>query len=252
MEKIFSKTTGLTEKPFTYCPGCQHGIIHRIIGECLEELNIVDESISIASVGCSVMSYDNFACNSVQASHGRAPAVATGLKRTNPDKMVFTYQGDGDFASIGMGEAIHAAGRGENVTLILVNNAIYGMTGGQMAPTTLIGQKTTTSPTGRKEDGQGLPLKVSELFGQIPSVNYVERTAAYTPAQIRATKKSIKKAFQNQLDGKGFSLVEILSTCSIGWGMTPTESIDWAQENMINYFPLGVIKDEGEIKWQIK
>ena len=248
MEKIFSKTTGLTEKPFTYCPGCQHGIIHRIIGECLEELNIVDESISIASVGCSVMSYDNFACNSVQASHGRAPAVATGLKRTNPDKMVFTYQGDGDFASIGMGEAIHAAGRGENVTLILVNNAIYGMTGGQMAPTTLIGQKTTTSPTGRTEAGQGLPIKVCELFAQIPSSVYVERTAAYSPAQIRNTKKAIKKAFQNQIDGKGFSLVEVLSTCSIGWGQTPQESLDWAQENMINYFPLGLVKDEGEIK----
>ena len=247
MEKVFEKTKGLTDKELTYCPGCTHGIIHRLVAEVLEELGVVDKTVAIASVGCSVMSYDFFNCDTQQAAHGRAPAVATGVKRTNPENIVFTYQGDGDLASIGIAEAIHAAGRGENITVIFVNNAIYGMTGGQMAPTTLIGQKTTTSPFGRDENKQGMPLKISEMFSQIPSTEFIARSSVHNPAGVRKTKQLIKEAFQNQIDGKGFSLVEVLSTCSIGWGMTPTNALGWLEENMIPYYPLGVYKRDGEV-----
>jgi 2-oxoglutarate ferredoxin oxidoreductase subunit beta len=247
MEKVFTKTKGLTDKELTYCPGCTHGIIHRLVAEVLEELDIIDKSVAIASVGCSVMSYDFFNCDTQQAAHGRAPAVATGVKRTNPDRIVFTYQGDGDLASIGIAEAVHAAGRGENITVIFVNNAIYGMTGGQMAPTTLLGQKTTTSPFGREEARQGSPLRISEMFSQIPSTEFIARSSTHNPAAVRKTKQLIKQAFQNQIDGKGFSMVEVLSTCSIGWGMTPTDSLTWLEENMIPYYPLGTYKKDGVV-----
>ena len=241
-EMIYEKSKGLTDLPFTYCPGCSHGIIHKIVAEVLVDLGVLDSSILVASVGCSVFSYEFFNCDGVQAAHGRAPAVATGIKRTKPDKIVFTYQGDGDLASIGTAEIIHAAHRNENFTVIFVNNAIYGMTGGQMAPTSLIGQKTTTTPRGRQENGQGLPLKVSEMLAQIPSVAYIERVSSHDVKHIRKAKKAIKKAFQNQLNGKGFSMVEILASCNIGMGMTPQEAMDFVGTQMVEYYPLGVYK----------
>ncbi len=242
-EFLYKKSSGLTDKKFTYCPGCTHGIIHKLVAEVLVELGVLGDAIGISPVGCSVLAYDFFNCDMHQASHGRAPAVATGIKRGRPDKIVFTYQGDGDLASIGTSEIIHAAHRGENITVIFINNAIYGMTGGQMAPTTLIGQKTSTSPYGRVEGQAGLPLLMSEMLATIPSSQYIERTAAYDVAGIRKTKKAIKKAFQNQIDGKGFSCVEILSTCNIGWGMSPNDANKWGKEHMLKYFPLGVTKD---------
>lgn len=243
MTKLFEKTRGLTDKELSYCPGCTHGVIHRLVAESLEELGLLDDSILVASVGCSVLSYQFFNCDAVQAAHGRAPAVATGLKRTNPNKTVFTYQGDGDLASIGMAEIIHAAGRGENITVIFVNNAIYGMTGGQMAPTTLINQKTTTSPYGRSQMTQGMPLKMSEIIAQVPSAGYVERVSTHNPAHVRKAKMAIKKAFDRQKNNKGFSMVEVLSTCNIGWGMTPVEALKHVETSMVPYFPLGVYKE---------
>ena len=241
--KVFSRTKGFTDKQTHYCPGCTHGIIHRLVAEVVEELGALDMAVGIASVGCSVVNYDYFNCDMQQASHGRAPAVATGVKRVNPDNIVFTYQGDGDLASIGTAEAIHVAHRNENITVIFVNNAIYGMTGGQMAPTTMPGQKTTTSQSGRDPLTAGMPLKMSEIMGQIPGAYYVERVSVHTPKHVLKAKKAVKKAFQNQIDGKGFSMVEFVSTCPVGWKMTPVDSTKWLEDNMIPYYPLGVIKD---------
>jgi len=241
------KTRGLTDAVLSYCPGCTHGIIHKLVAECLVELDILEKTIAIASVGCSVLAYDYFNCDAIQAAHGRAPAVATGAKRTNPDKIVFTYQGDGDLAAIGMTEIVHAAHRGENITVIFVNNAIYGMTGGQMAPTTLGGMKTTTSRAGREIAETGRPIKVSEMLAIIPSVAYIERTSVHDVAHIDKTKKAIKKAFENQMGGKGFSMIEVLATCSIGWNLSPVEVMKFVASDMIPYFPLGVYKDSRDL-----
>jgi len=248
MAVVFKRTEGLTETPFHYCPGCTHGVIHRLVGEVLEELGVLGESIGVAPVGCSVLAYDYFNCDMHEAAHGRAPAVATGVKRVHPDKVVFTYQGDGDLASIGTAEIVHAAHRSENITTIFVNNAIYGMTGGQMAPTTLPGQKATTSPYGRDPKLTGMPLKVSEMLSTIPGASYVERVSVHNPANIRKTKKAIKKAFECQLAGKGFSIVEVLSTCPTNWGLTPVESLKWLEENMLPYYPLGNFRTPEEVK----
>ncbi|MCL1924438.1 MAG: thiamine pyrophosphate-dependent enzyme [Defluviitaleaceae bacterium] len=243
---VYQKTEGLTDQPLSYCPGCTHGVIHKLIGEVLVEMDLLGKAIAVAPVGCSVMSYEYFNCDGIQASHGRAPAVAIGAKRTNPDKVVFTYQGDGDLAAIGTAEIVHAAHRGDNITVIFINNAIYGMTGGQMAPTTLVDMKTATSPTGRQEFKMGKPIRVSEMLAQIPSTTYIERVSTHNIPNIRKAKAAIKKAFQNQIDGKGFSMVELLSTCSIGWNMSPVESLGFVEKTMIPYFPLGIYKDEGE------
>lgn len=248
MTVVFQRTKGLTEKPYHYCPGCTHGIIHRLVGEVLEELGVLGKAIGVAPVGCSVLAYDYFNCDMHEAAHGRAPAVATGVKRVLPDHVVFTYQGDGDLASIGTAEVIHAAHRGEKITTIFVNNAIYGMTGGQMAPTTLIGQKSTTSPYGREVSHSGMPLKISEMMATIAGAVFVERVSVDTPANIRKAKKVIKKAFEVQLEGKGFGIVEVLSTCPTNWGMTPTESLKWLQDNMMPYYPLGNFRTPEEVK----
>jgi len=242
---VYEKSRGLTDMNLTYCPGCSHGIIHKLVAESLVELDILEKSIAIAPVGCSVMAYNFFNCDGIQASHGRAPAVATGVKRTVPDKIVFTYQGDGDLASIGTAEIIHAAHRGENITVIFVNNAIYGMTGGQMAPTTLIEQVTSTSPYGRKQDGAGLPLKVSEMMAQIPSATYIERVSVHDVANINKAKRAIKKAFEYQVTGKGFSMIEILASCPIGWNMNAVDSMKFVKDKMMPYYPLGVYCDRG-------
>jgi 2-oxoglutarate ferredoxin oxidoreductase subunit beta len=245
-EIVYQKTKGLTDADLSYCPGCTHGIIHKLVAEVLEELGITGKSIGVASVGCSVMSYKFFNCDMQEAAHGRSCAVATGIKRCRPDKVVFTYQGDGDLASIGIAETIHAANRGENITVIFVNNAIYGMTGGQMAPTTLIGQKTTTSQNGRDPLVHGAPIKISEIFAQIPRAAYIERVSVLSPQAIMKAKKSIKKAFTYQLEGKGFTMLEFISTCPVNWGMTPNDALKWAKEEMVKYYPLGVFKDVGE------
>ena len=245
MSVVFKKTKGLTDAPLSYCPGCTHGIIHRLCAESLEELGILDRSIVIASVGCSVMSYEYFNCDAIQAAHGRAPAVATGVKRVRPDRIVFTYQGDGDLASIGTAEIVQAAHRGENITVIFVNNAIYGMTGGQMAPTTLPGQVTTTSPYGRDPKTQGEPIRMSELIATIPSATYVERVMTADPVSVRKAKTAIKKAFRYQMEGKGFSMIEVLSSCNIGWGMSPVDALNHIKTSMAAYYPLGVYKDKG-------
>lgn len=239
MAVVFQKTNGLTEKQFHYCPGCTHGIIHRITGEVLEELGVLEKAIGVAPVGCSVLAYEYFNCDMQEAGHGRAPAVATGIKRVHPDKVVFTYQGDGDLASIGTAEIVHAAHRGEKITTIFVNNAIYGMTGGQMAPTTLIGQKATTAPYGRTVEHSGFPLRVAEMMATISSAVFVERVSVDTPANVRKAKAAIKKAFEVQLEGKGFGIVEVLSTCPTNWGMTPIDSLKWLQDNMMPYYPMG-------------
>lgn len=240
---VYEKSKGLSDRSLTYCPGCGHGIIHKLVAESLVELDILDRTISVSPVGCSVFCHDFFSCDGMQAAHGRAPALATGAKRTNPDKIVFTYQGDGDLASIGTAEIVHAAHRGENITVIFVNNAIYGMTGGQMAPTTLLGQKTTTSPAGREITQAGSPIRVSEMLAQVPSSHYIERVSIHDVPNIRKAKAAIKKAFQNQKDGKGFSLVEVLSTCNIGWNLSPVDSMKYVKEHMTPYYPLGVYKD---------
>lgn len=239
MKVVFEKTKGLTDKEFHYCPGCTHGIIHRLIAESLEELGVLGKAVGIAPVGCAVFAYDYFNCDMFEAAHGRAPAVGTGIKRTNPDLTVFTYQGDGDLASIGAAEIVHAAGRGEKITTIFINNAIYGMTGGQMAPTTLIGQKATTAPMGRDEGHSGMPLKVSEMLATIPKAVFVERVSVHDVKYIIQAKKAIKKAFQIQMEGKGFTFVEVLSTCPTNWGKTPVEALTWLEENMIPYYPIG-------------
>jgi 2-oxoglutarate ferredoxin oxidoreductase subunit beta len=241
-KQIFHKTNMLTDMDFHYCPGCTHGIIHRLIGECIEEAGLTDEAIGVAPVGCAVLAYDYFNCDMLEAAHGRAPAVATGVKRVHPDKFVFTYQGDGDLASIGTAEIIHAAARGENISVFFVNNAIYGMTGGQMAPTTLLGQKATTSPHGRDAKLNGMPIRMSEMLATVNGAYYIERVAVCDVKSVQNAKKAIKKAVQNQAEGKGFSMVEIISTCPTNWGMTPYDACQWALNTMTEYFPLGVKK----------
>ena len=248
MAVVFERTKGLTEVETHYCPGCTHGIIHRLVGEALVELDILDKTIGVCPVGCSVLAYKYFNCDMQQAAHGRAPAVATGIKRVHPDKFVFTYQGDGDLASIGTAEIVHAAHRGEKISTIFVNNAIYGMTGGQMAPTTLIGQKATTAPYGRDEATAGKPIKISEMLATIDGAKFVERVSVDSPVNIRRAKKAIIECFKVQLEGKGFGIVEVLSTCPTNWGLTPTESTKWLKENMIPYYPLGNFKRPEEVE----
>jgi 2-oxoglutarate/2-oxoacid ferredoxin oxidoreductase subunit beta len=249
MAIVFQPTKAMLDVPMHYCPGCTHGVIHRLIGEVIEELGILDKTIGVAPVGCSVLAYDYFACDMVQAAHGRAPAVATGIKRALPDKVVFTYQGDGDLAAIGTAEIVHAATRGENLVSIFVNNCIYGMTGGQMAPTTLPGQITETSPYGRDVKVQGHPIRVSEMISTLDGAVYVERVSADSVPNILKAKKAIKKAFENAIAGKGFSMVEVLSICPTNWGLSPVESMNWLRENMIPYYSLGLKKDTtGEVK----
>lgn len=243
MKKIFSKTLSLREKNTHYCSGCGHGIIHRLVAEVIDELKIREKVIAIAPVGCAVLAYDYWNFDVTEAAHGRCPAVATGIKRVRPENIVFTYQGDGDLAAIGTAEIIHAASRGENITVIFVNNAVYGMTSGQMAPTTLLGQKTATTPLGRNARNDGFPLKISEMLAILPGVKFIERTSVSSPPQIIKTKRSIKKAFQNQLQKKGFSLVEILSSCPTYWRMSPKEAVKWIEEVMSKEFPLGVLAD---------
>ena len=238
------RTEVLTDARTHYCPGCGHGIAHRLVAEVIDELGIREKTIGTAPVGCAVLLYDYFNCDIVECAHGRPPAVATGIKRIQPDKIVFTYQGDGDLAAIGTAETIHAANRGENITAIFINNAIYGMTGGQMAPTTLTGMRSTTSQDGRGEHGEGPPLKVCELLSNLDGVCYLERTAVSTPKDVNAAKRAIKKAFQNQIDGKGFSLVGVLSMCPTDWKLSPAKSIDFVNEEMKKVFPLGVYKDK--------
>ena len=245
---VFQKPKSLTDVPFHYCPGCTHGIIHRLVAEAIDELGIEGKTIGIAPVGCAVLAYNYFACDMVEAAHGRAPAVATGVKRAEPDNIVFTYQGDGDLASIGMAETVHAATRNENITVIFVNNAIYGMTGGQMAPTSLPGQVTQTSPYGRDVNLCGYPVKVCEMLSQLDGAEYIERVAVNNVKNVKNAKKAIKKAFQNQIDKKGFSLIEVVSSCPTNWGMTPQNALKWLEENMIPYYPLGVYKDRSAQK----
>ena len=243
MTKVFQKTKMLTDVPFHYCPGCTHGIIHRLVAECIEEMGMQDQAVGIAPVGCAVFAYNYFNCDMMEAAHGRAPAVATGIKRTCPEDLVFTYQGDGDLASIGTAEIVHAAARGEKITTIFVNNAIYGMTGGQMAPTTLVGQVTTTSPYGRNAETQGMPVRMAEMLATLDGAYYIERTSVHNVPNIIKTKKAIKKAFECQMEGKGFSMVEILSTCPTNWGLNPVEALKWLEDNMIPQYPLGVTKE---------
>ena len=239
MAIVYEKSKGLTDVELHFCPGCTHGTVHKLVAEVLVELDVLEKSVGVAPVGCSALSYDYFNCDMQQASHGRAPAVATGIKRVNPDLVVWTYQGDGDLASIGTAEIIHVAHRGEKITTIFINNAIYGMTGGQMAPTTLIGQKTTTTQSGRTVEHSGKPLKMAEMLATIDGAKFVERVSVDTPANIRKAKKAIKKAFEVQLSGEGFGIVEILSTCPTNWGLTPNDSLKWLRENMMPYYPLG-------------
>lgn len=246
MAVVFSKPKALTDAPLHYCPGCTHGIIHRLVAEAIDDLDILGKTVGVAPVGCAVMAYDYFACDMVEAAHGRAPAVATGLKRAMPDRVIFTYQGDGDLASIGMAETVHAATRNENITVIFVNNAIYGMTGGQMAPTSLPGQVTQTSPYGRDVKTVGYPIKVSELLSALDAPYYIERVAVNNVKNVMAAKKAIKKAFQNQIDGKGFSLIEVVSSCPTNWGMTPQKALEWVESDMIPYYPLGVYRDKSK------
>lgn len=246
MAVVFEKPKALLDVPTHYCPGCTHGIIHRLIAEVIDELGILDKTIGVAPVGCSVLAYDYFACDMFEAAHGRAPAVATGIKRSNPDKVVFTYQGDGDLAAIGTAEIVHAATRGENITTIFVNNCIYGMTGGQMAPTTLPGQVTETTPYGRDTKLAGFPIRVSEMISTLLGACYVERVSVDSVPNVIKAKKAIKKAFENQLEGKGFSLVEVLSICPTNWGLSPQESLKWLRDNMMPFYTLGVKKDTTE------
>ncbi len=243
MKKVFSRPKSIKKAYFHYCPGCGHSIIHRLIGEVIDEMNIQERTVGVPPAGCAVLAYNYFDVDMGEASHGRAAAVATGLKRALPDRVVFTYQGDGDMAAIGTAEAIHAAARGENFTTIFVNNGVYGMTGGQMAPTTILGQSTTTSQKGRAHHRDGFPIHLSEMLALAKGSAYIERTAVDTPANILKTKKAIAKAFRVQLEGLGFSLVEILSSCPTNWKMSPLQALKWMEDVMMKYFPLGVIKD---------
>jgi len=242
MQTVFEYPATLTEVTTHYCPGCTHGIIHRLVAEVIDELGVRERTIGVAPVGCSVFIYNYFDTDFAEAPHGRAPAMATGIKRVHPDKVVFTYQGDGDLAAIGTGEIMHAAARGENITVIFVNNAIYGMTGGQMAPTTLPGMKTMSSPTGRDVEVQGYPLKMTEIMATMPGVSYAVRRSVHDPGNINKTKKAIKSAFQVQLNQAGFAMVEVLSSCPTNWGVTPVEALQFVKNQMIPYFPLGDFK----------
>ncbi|MCX5634779.1 MAG: thiamine pyrophosphate-dependent enzyme [Planctomycetota bacterium] len=244
MKTVFKRTPSLKDTQTHYCPGCGHGLAHRLLAEAIDELGIHDRTIGIAPVGCAVLAYDYLDVDMIEVAHGRAPAVATGMKRTNPDKIIFSYQGDGDLAAIGTAEIIHAAHRAEQITVIFINNAVFGMTGGQMAPTTLLGQVTTTTPQGRQSNGQGFPLQISELLAILPGAIYVERCSVYNPAQISNTKKAIKHAFELQMNGaKGLSLVEVLSPCPTYWHMSPARSMEWIEKEMTKVFPLGKLKD---------
>jgi len=243
MEKVFSRPSCLKNKPFRYCPGCSHGVLHRILAETIDVLAIRDRTIGIAPVGCAVFAYDYLDLDMVEVPHGRPPAIATGMKRSRPDSIVFSYQGDGDLAAIGTAEIVHAAARGENITVIFVNNGNYGMTGGQMAPTTLPGQKTTTTPAGRDIRDAGNPIKVSEMLATLDGPCYIERVSVDSPKNVLAAKRAVQKAFKNQISGLGFSLVEVLSMCPTDWGMTPGQSIEWVRTRMMKYYPLGVYKD---------
>jgi len=247
--EAFKRPDALTSKEFTYCPGCLHGVAHRLVAEILDEMKLTDQTIMVAPVGCSVFAYEFFDVDGTVAPHGRATAVATGIKRSLPDRVVFTYQGDGDLAAIGTAETIHTANRGEKITTIFINNAIYGMTGGQMAPTSLVGMKTTTSPYGRKADSEGYPIHVCELLQNLNGVAYLERVTLLTPRDIITAKKAIKKAFTAQVRGLGYSLVEIVSTCPTNWGLSPVESLEWAKQKMLPEFPLKVFIDKvGDVK----
>ena len=247
----FKKPHALTDVPFHYCPGCTHGIVHRLVAEVIDEMGIEGETIGVCPVGCSVMAYDYFSCDMIEAAHGRAPAVATGVKRGNPDKFVFTYQGDGDLAAIGTAETVHAATRGENITVIFINNTTYGMTGGQMAPTTLPGQVTQTTPYGRNPDVEGFPVRVCEMVSTLSGVALAERVTVTDPANIRKAKAAIRKGFEFQKNKQGFSLIEVLSTCPTNWGLSPVEAIKWLKDNMVPYYPLGVFK-EGALRCRLK
>ena len=245
---VFKKPNALADVSTHYCPGCTHGIIHRLVAEAIDELGIEGTTVGVAPVGCSVMAYNYFNCDMVEAAHGRAPAVATGLKRAMPENIIFTYQGDGDLASIGMAETVHSAARNENITIIFVNNAIYGMTGGQMAPTSLPGQITQTSPYGRDTSHCGFPVRVSEMLAQLEGPEYIERVAVNNLKNVKNAKKAILKAFKNQVEKKGFSLIEVVSTCPTNWGLTPTDALKWVDEKMLPYYPLGVYKDRSAEK----
>lgn len=247
MKTVFSRPKSLKDVPMHYCPGCTHGIIHRLVAEVIDELDVFQRAIGVAPVGCSVFAYQYFNCDMYQASHGRAPAVATGIKRVVPDGVVFSYQGDGDLAAIGTAEIVHAAARGEKITVIFVNNAIYAMTGGQMAPTTLMDQKTTTTPLGRKADTNGFPIRVSEMLSTLEGSKYISRVSVHNPKNINKAKKSIKKAFEVQLSGEGFTMVEVLSACPTNWGLSPKEAVKWLESNMIPYYPLGEFKVPSEV-----
>ncbi|MDL2253773.1 thiamine pyrophosphate-dependent enzyme [Ruminococcaceae bacterium OttesenSCG-928-I18] len=244
MAIVFEKPKALADVTMHYCPGCTHGIIHRLVAEAMDELDITGMAIGVAPVGCAVFAYNYFNCDMAQAAHGRAPAVATGIKRANPDNIVFTYQGDGDLAAIGTAETVHAATRGENITVIFVNNAIYGMTGGQMAPTTLLGQVTQTTPYGRTEAANGYPIRVAEMLATLEGAAYVERVTVDSVKNVRNAKKAILKGFQYQVEGRGFSLIEVVSTCPTNWGLDPVEALDWLREKMLPVYPLGVYKDK--------
>lgn len=248
--KVNQKPNALTEKPFHYCPGCHHGIVHRLVAEAIDSLGIGERTVGVAPVGCSVLAYDYFNVDMHEASHGRAPAVATGIKRGRPNLIVFTYQGDGDLASIGIAETIHAANRGEKITVIFINNAIYGMTGGQMAPTTLVGQVATTCPLGRDPNLAGYPIRVSELLKELKTPAYIARVAVYDAKNVLQAKQAIKKAFDYQVKGICYSFVEVLSTCPTGWGMNPPDASKWLKENMVPYYPLGEFKtpEKGVVK----
>jgi 2-oxoglutarate ferredoxin oxidoreductase subunit beta len=239
---VYERPGAFTDAPTHYCPGCTHGVAHRLIAEVLEEMNLTERAIGVAPVGCAVFAYNYFDTDFVEAAHGRAPAMATGIKRVLPDRIVFTYQGDGDLASIGMGEIVHAAARGENITVIFINNANYGMTGGQMAPTTLPGMKTTSSPTGRDVETQGFPIRMAEMLATLDGAGYVVRRSLHDPANIRKAKKAIRTAFEVQERKLGFSMVELLSTCPSNWNLTPVESLKWLEEHMIPFYPLGDYK----------
>ena len=244
MEKILTRPKALKDFPLSYCPGCGHGIVHRLVAQAIDDLGIRERTIAVAPVGCAVFAYNYFNFDTTEAPHGRPPAVATGIKRTNPDKIVFTYQGDGDLAAIGTAETIHCANRGENITVIFINNANYGMTGGQMAPTTQIGQVTETTPFGRDPQREGYPINVCELLAGLKGTKYIERVSVCDAPHVIQAGKAIKKAFQNQVEGKGYSFIEVVSHCPVDWGKTPLEATKWVKEEMFKTFPLGVIKDE--------
>ena len=249
---VFEKPKALADVPFHYCPGCTHGIIHRLVAEAIDALGIEGDTVGVAPVGCAVMAYDYFNCDMVEAAHGRAPAVATGLKRAMPENIIFTYQGDGDLASIGMAETVHAATRNENITVIFVNNAIYGMTGGQMAPNSPPGQVTQTSPYGRDVKTVGFPIRVCEMLATLDGPELIQRVAVNNVKNVKTAKAAIEKAFRNQVEGKGFSLIEVVSSCPTNWGMTPENALKWVEEKMIPYYPLGVYKDRSAAKEEQK